>query len=360
MNNAAKVDSPFKLVVGLAAVVVILAGLKTSADFLSPILLAIFFAILITPIYFWLQRRGLPAWVAMLVVLAGIVTGAIALSLFFSAAVNQLLAQLSTYQDAATANLAELQGNWPALAGGETAAAVAARASQLMRSMLLGVLGLVSTMVVIVVVMIFCILEARPVHRRLEASLGEGSPLLQQATGFARSMVRYFAIRTRINLFTGFLVVLMLLLLRIDFALLWGVLTFFLSYVPYVGIVLATAPSVAIAFAQGGVFKAVLVILGVSVINLSAENVVAPTLLGRGLSVSPVIVFVSFIFWASILGAPGTVLAMPLTIVVMLVLAAFDSTRWLAVLMGMPANGFDLSEDVPGETKLSTDTGTTA
>jgi AI-2 transport protein TqsA len=360
VNNAAKVDSPFKLVVGLAAVVVILAGLKASADFISPILLAIFFAILITPIYFWLQRRGLPAWVAMLLVLAGIVTGAIALALFFSSAVNQLLAQLSTYQDAATANLAELQSNWPALGSGETAAAVADGASQLMRSMLLGVLGLVSTMIVILVVMIFSILEARPLHRRLEASLGEGSPLLQQATGFARSMVRYFAIRTRINLFTGFLVVLLLLLLRIDFALLWGVLTFFLSYVPYVGIILATAPSVAIAFAQGGVFKAVLVILGVSVINLSAENVIARTLLGRGLSVSPVIVFVSFIFWASILGASGTLLAMPLTIVVMLVLAAFDSTRWLAVLMGMPAQGFELSADAPEETKLSTDTGTTA
>lgn len=361
VGNIVRESSPFRLVVSMAAVVIILGGLRASAGFISPILLAIFFAILITPIYNWLMHRGLPTWLAMLLVLVGIVAVGVALAIFFSSAINQLLAVLSTYQSEAAQNLEKLQSNFAGLDGADAAAALSAQAAQLMRVMLGAILSLVSTSIIIVVVTIFSVLEAGPLYKRLQAALGEDSAMLQQATGFARSMVRYFAIRTRINMFTGILVTLMLLLLRVDFAMLWGVLTFFLSYVPYVGIVLATAPSVAIAFAQGGAIKALLVILGVTAINLSAENIIAPTMLGRGLSVSPVVVFVAFLFWAWVLGAPGTLLAMPLTIAIMLLLAAFDSTRWVAVLMGMPAKGFSMSETTDGRQAASaTDTGSSA
>ena len=132
------------------------------------------------------------------------------------------------------------------------------------------------------------------------------------------------------NLITGAGISLFLLLLGVDFALLWGVLTFFLSFIPYIGIVVATIPAVLLAWAEYGPAWAILVIIGVMIANGVAENVVAPKLIGKGLSISPLVVFLSFFFWSWVLGPLGMFLSMPLTVIVLLVLESFDETRWLA------------------------------
>jgi predicted PurR-regulated permease PerM len=73
------------------------------------------------------------------------------------------------------------------------------------------------------------------------------------------------------------------------------------------------------------------------VINVLAENALSPMLMGRGLSLSPTVLFLGFIFWAWLLGGPGAFLAAPLTIFVVLMLETFPETRWLAAVMGMSA-----------------------
>ena len=361
MPNVTQQTSPVRLFTGTAAVVIILAGMRIASGFIGPIFVGVFFAILIVPIYAWLRRKGAPAALAMLAIVAGVLVLGVGLYLFFSAAASQLLRSLATYQEQIAANLHQYDGLLAAVGQpADATSSLAGGSAHLIRIMLTSIVSLLSTSIVILVVVIFTVLEAGQMRTRLAAVLGAESTLLRQATGFAHAIVRYFAIRTRINLFTGAAVMIMLLVLGVDFAALWGILTFFLSYVPYVGLVVATAPSVAIAFAQGGLFKAGLVILGVAIINLSAENILAPTMLGRGLSVSPVVVFVGFLFWTWILGAPGTVLAMPLIIVVMMVLGAFDSTRWLAVLMGMPPAGFDLDSSPAADQPSTPDRGPSA
>jgi AI-2 transport protein TqsA len=112
-------------------------------------------------------------------------------------------------------------------------------------------------------------------------------------------------------------------------------LTFFLSFVPYIGPVLAVAPAVLLALAEFGLTRAVLVITGVTVINILAENVLSPTLMSRGLSISPTVVFLSFVFWAWLLGGPGAFLALPITLFVAVMLDTFPETRWLSSLMGI-------------------------
>jgi AI-2 transport protein TqsA len=92
---------------------------------------------------------------------------------------------------------------------------------------------------------------------------------------------------------------------------------------------------VVLALAEHGVTSALLVIAGVTVINILAENALSPMLMGRGLSISPTILFLGFIFWAWLLGGPGAFLAAPLTIFLILMLESFPETQWLANVMGM-------------------------
>ena len=115
----------------------------------------------------------------------------------------------------------------------------------------------------------------------------------------------------------------------------WGILAFFLSFIPWIGLPLAVAPAVVLALAEHGLTSALLVIAGVVLINVLAENAVSPMLMGRGLSLSPTVLFIGFIFWAWLLGGPGAFLAAPLTIFLVLMLETFPETRWLASVMGM-------------------------
>jgi AI-2 transport protein TqsA len=127
----------------------------------------------------------------------------------------------------------------------------------------------------------------------------------------------------------------------VDFPLLWGILTFFLSFVPYVGLFIALTPAVVLALVEFGLSRAMLFIVGVIVVNIVAENVLSPMLMGRGLNLSPTVVFLSFILWAWVLGGPGAFLAVPITLFVIGMLETFPETRWLANLMGAssPSSG---------------------
>jgi predicted PurR-regulated permease PerM len=165
---------------------------------------------------------------------------------------------------------------------------------------------------------------------RLRESQGADHPQVQRLTSFATRVSKQFALRGVVNLFTGATFSIFLLLVGVDYALLWGVLTFFLSYIPYLGIVLAGAPAVILALAEFGLPQALLVVLGLTVINLSAENVLQPNLMGRGLNIAPAFVFLGFMLWTWLLGAAGAFLAMPMTIMIVLALEAYPETRWLA------------------------------
>jgi predicted PurR-regulated permease PerM len=177
----------------------------------------------------------------------------------------------------------------------------------------------------------FAMLDAANLKTRLQLGLGADNPMLARFHELTNNMVRYILARTLVNLCTGVAVTGMLLILGIDFALLWGVLTFFLSYIPYLGIFLATVPSVLLALVEGGIGMAIIVIIGVTIINFAAENLVAPKIIGHGLSISPVVVFIAFFFWSWLLGPLGMFLSMPATVLIIFVLRAFDETRWVAL-----------------------------
>ncbi len=202
-------------------------------------------------------------------------------------------------------------------------------------AVLSGISGFLSNLFLILMIMLFLLGEGPAMMNRLRASAGRDNPQVARLTAVGQSVVRQFGLRAVVNLVTGAGVTVLLFLLGVDFPLLWGILTFFLSFVPYIGLVLAVTPAVVLALAEFGVTRAVLVIAGVVVINVLAENVLSPMMMGRGLNISPTIVFLSFIFWAWLLGGPGAFLALPITLFLAVMLGTFPETRWLASLMGV-------------------------
>jgi AI-2 transport protein TqsA len=337
MENGLRRPSLLRVIVALAAIVVVLVGMRIGAPILNPILFAVVLALLFSPLYSWLGRRGFSTPLALLIML--VFVGATFAGLFFTlgASIGRFTQRLGFYTSQLDGRLDDLDALIERLGISNFDLKDVVKPGALAEALgvvLSGIAGFLSDLFLILAIMLFLLAEGGTMMDRLRASVPEDNPQVARLTVFGQNVVRQFGLRAIVNLVTGAGVTILLLVLGVDFPLLWGILTFFLSFVPYVGLVLAVAPAVVLALAEFGLSRAVLVIVGIVVINVLAENVLSPMMMGRELNLSPTIVFLSFILWAWVLGGPGAFLAVPITMFVIGMLETFPETRWLANLMG--------------------------
>jgi AI-2 transport protein TqsA len=338
----------------LAATVVVLVGIRLSAPILNPIFFAVVLTLLFSPIYSWLKRRGLPSPLALVIML--VVIAAIFIALFFilGVSISTFSERVGFYTSQLHSQLVDLDALLERLGLSNVDLRDVIKPSALtdvLGTILSGIAGFLSDLFLILVIMLFLLAEGPAMMDRLRAGTSGNNPQVERLTTIGRSVVRQFGLRAIVNLVTGAGVTVLLFFLGVDFPLLWGILTFFLSFVPYIGLVLAVTPAVVLALAEFGVSRAVLVIAGVIVINILAENVLSPMMMGRGLNISPTIVFLSFVFWAWLLGGPGAFLALPITLFVAVMFDTFPETRWLASLIGVAdVNSSAVNGNTPGAT----------
>ena len=339
-----------RVMVVLAATVIVLVGIRLGAPILNPILFALVLSLLFSPVYSWLKRRGLPSPLALVIML--LVIGALFMGLFFilGVSISRFSERVGFYTSQLNSQLGDLDDLLERLGLSNVDLRDVVKPNALagaLGAILSGVAGFLSDLFLILMIMLFLLGEGSAMMGRLRAGAGRDNPQVERLTTVGRSVVRQFGLRAVVNLVTGAGVSVLLFLLGVDFPLLWGILTFFLSFVPYIGLVLAVTPAVVLALAEFGVSRAVLVIAGVIVINILAENVLSPVMMGRGLNISPTIVFLSFILWAWLLGGPGAFLALPITLFVAVMLDTFPETRWLASLMGISDADAGAADDAP-------------
>ncbi len=146
-------------------------------------------------------------------------------------------------------------------------------------------------------------------------------------------MRKYMTVLTGINFLVGLGDTIFLMYMGVDFALLWGLLAWFMGYIPSVGFIIALIPPVLMAYAQYGLQSAIIVAIGYILINGGVQNFVQPKVMGNSLKISPVVVFVGVFIWGYLLGGIGAILAVPMTLLVVIIMENFEGTRPLAILM---------------------------
>jgi AI-2 transport protein TqsA len=336
--TALRQPSILRVMLGLAATVVVLVGMRLAAPILNPILFALVLALLFSPIYAWLTRHRIPTPLALVIMLVGLTVLFVGIFLIMGVSIARFSGEIGSYAGKLNVQVSNLQdlAKSLGLSNVDIHDAVQPRAlAGAIGNVLSGVADFLSNIFLILIIVLFFLAEGPAMMNRLHANAGGDRPQVARLTVFGRNVVRQLGLRAIVNLVTGAGVTILLFILGVDFPLMWGILTFFLSFIPWIGLPLAVAPAVVLALAEHGIDRALLVIAGVIVINILAENALSPMLMGRGLSLSPTVLFLGFIFWAWLLGGPGAFLAAPLTIFVVLMLETFPETRWLAAVMGM-------------------------
>lgn len=322
----------------IAALVVIVAGMKAAASLIVPFLCAAILAVLVAPPVFWLQRRRCPLWLAILLVMSGVLVLEVAIGLLLGNSINDFIAVLPDYQQQLTTRFAGVLEQLGA-SGVDTrhlslnTLLDPAKAMGWTATLLSSLTGLLGNTVLILFTVVFLLFEAAEFPAKIRAALGREAPLAEFER-FAAGLNRYMVIKAATSLGTAVLTGLLLALLGVPFAVLWGVLTFFLHFVPNIGSIIAAVPPVLLALVGGGVGTALLVVAGAVAINLVVGNIIEPRYLGRGLGLSTLVVFVSLVFWGWVFGAIGMLLSVPLTMALKIALEATPATRWAAVFLG--------------------------
>jgi AI-2 transport protein TqsA len=345
VTTALRQPSFLRVMLFLAATVVVLVGMRLGSPILSPILFAVVLSLLFSPIYSWLRRHRVPTPLALVLMLAGLTVLFGGIFLLLGVSITRFSGDIGSYTGQLNGQLANFQQLAKSLGLSNVDIRDAVKPSALtgaIGAVLGGLADFLSDIFLILLITLFLLAEGPAMMGRLRASAGADHPQLKSMMTFGHSVVRQLGLRAIVNLFTAAGVVLLLWVLGVDYPLMWGILTFFLSFIPWIGLPIAVAPAVVLALAEYGLDRALLVIAGVVVINVAAENILSPMLMGRGLSLSPTVLFVGFIFWAWLLGGPGAFLAAPLTIFVALIFQTFPETRWIASLMVVGATDADV------------------
>ena len=321
-----------------AAFVILVAGMKAAQPILVPFLLSVFIAIISAPSMFYLQRRGLPTAIALLLVLAAVISMLFLVAILVGNSIEDFRQSLPLYQSRLQDQLGALISLFAKvginLSLGEVQAYFDPGVVMRMVANTLNGLGSVLTNgFLILLTVAFILAEASSFPAKLHRVLDRPEHSLPGFDHFLQTVKQYMAIKTWVSLATCAIVWLGLWLLGVDYPFLWGVMAFFLNYVPNIGSIIAAIPAVLLALIQLGWGHALAVALLYLAINIVMGNVVEPRYMGKGLGLSTLVVFLSLIFWGWVLGPVGMLLSIPLTMTVKIAMDNNEETRWIAILL---------------------------
>ena len=343
MPKHEKTTTMLRSLVGAAAFCVIVAGLRAAADIITPILIAAVISVICMPLLAWLQRRGVPMTLAVSLILLGVATVALAIPLFVGASLRDFLGHFNEYQEQLRRVELEVMAylethgvdtpqrsllDWNESQAGKS----------LIEGMLKGIaLSFVKAFIILFLVA-FMLTEAAHFHRKIAAAFSRslGAEHIEEVI---KNIWRYLTIKTFVSMLTGVTVAVMLIILRVDYPLLWGFVAFAFNYVPNIGSILAAVPAVMLALLETGPGLAIVIAVGYLLINSILGNILEPRWQGHGLGLSPLVVFVSLLFWGWVLGPVGMLLSAPLTVAVKIACNSYRDTEWIAILLGPKLGG---------------------
>lgn len=327
----------------LIIVVVFIGGvvLWLAKPVLFPFFLAIFLSFMLSPVLDFLTRLKIPKAVSViLIIIVSFLVIYLLGALFYSSG-KTFASGFSKYEQNISSILTSIQEKFK-LSRLEWEPFNWVEQLDLSRigSFLLSSLGpffaFISNLFLIFIFLIFILAGRGRAKAKIKNSFSDAralkiSDVLQNIDN---QIQRYLAIKTVISLFTGIFTTIILLFFGVDFAIVFGFITFLLNYIPNIGSIIATAFPVAIAVFQfETLWQALWILIILISIQMIMGNLVEPRVMGKGLGLSPLVVLFSLFFWGWLWGIPGMILAVPIAAIIKIVCSNIPELNFIAVFM---------------------------
>jgi predicted PurR-regulated permease PerM len=323
---------------GLAAIVIVVAGLQAFGSLLGPVFLALMLVVTVTPVTG--RRRGRARWVVTIATLVAVYLILLALVGALVYAVAELVRVLPGYGPQVNVLLTEASGWLATLGIGPDQIQTAlsqfdlAGAVGFLQGLLGQLTGVLSTVLLVLSVLLFMSIDAASMPERLRAIGRERPHVVTALNSFAQGTRRFLLVSTIFGLIVAVLDVVALVVLGVPLPLLFGLVSLIANYIPNVGFVVALVPPAALALLHGGPSLMIAVIITFLVINVVVQTIIQPRFVGDAVGLSVTTTFLALVFWGWVIGPLGALLAIPLTLLAKALLVdASPQTRWLNALV---------------------------
>ena len=338
-NNLPKEQS--LTVLNIAAFIIIIAGIIFAKSIIAPFLMALFISIICAQPIFWLEKKKVPKGLSILIVLIGI------LSIFFGFGylIGNAIASFTSNAPNYEADLKAISETFIQFLNNNGITVTKDQLpnlsdpSRILSYTVVAVNELVNMMgntFLVFLTILFMLLELNSFSDKLRAVFNGPPESFGYLTKITDSIRRYLGIKTIFGILTSILLYIALSIIGLNYAILWALIAGLMSYIPNIGSIIAAIPALLFALLQLGMGGAVWTLLSFMAVNNILGNFIEPKIMGKGLSLSTLVVFLSLIFWGFVLGTVGMFLAVPLTISIKIALEQNEKTRWIAVLLGTP------------------------
>ncbi|HSN37925.1 MAG TPA: AI-2E family transporter [Arthrobacter sp.] len=329
------------ILLALAGATVVAFGLGAMRGIVTPVFLAFVLTLCVHPIRRWMQARGISRGIATGTTIAAVFGLLVAFAAVFVASLAQFSALLPQYAPQMAqlgANIAatlESLGFGPEQAQEVLNGFTPDRIIAFLGGLLGNIASLLGSLVIILTMLILMAVDGSRVPAILTHLNHHRPALVSALIGFGTGVRRYLVATTVLGIAQGLFNWLILVILQVPGALLWGLLSFICSFIPNIGYFIAIVPPLFFGFLAGGwpTVWAIIIIYGG--INGVIQSIIQPKYVGSAVSLSETLTFVSVLFWTVVLGPVGAILAVPLTLFVRTILLDADpSLSWWRALTG--------------------------
>lgn len=325
--------------VQIAAYLFIIAALMYASSIITPLLLALFISVVCAQPIRWLQKRKVPNGIAVLIVLFGILLVFFGMGEIVARTVSQFRADIPLYDsrmsELSTTIFTTLDNLGLDISLDNLETSVNASKIMSYSAGILGALGnVMSNTLLILFIVIFMLLEINSFKTKMQAIVKTSEGTLDYINRIDSSIRNYLGLMTLLSLITGVAIWLALTIIGVKYAILWSLLAFLLNYIPNFGSIIASVPAIIFALIQMGTGGAIWTVVTFVTVNMVVGNIVQPAVMGKGLGLSSLVVFISLIFWGFIFGTVGMFLSVPLSMVAKIAFEQKENTKWIAIMLG--------------------------
>jgi predicted PurR-regulated permease PerM len=312
--------------------------MRYAADLLAPFLISIALSIVLSPVLRYLQKKHIPkiASLILLIILSAIPI--IVLGGYIGSEVHEFSSNINTLKAEFESTLGKfilyLQNMGIAVNESDIKAIMqTSSVSEIIKNLASQASTQFSNVFLILFTVAFMLMESQYMHRKMVYIFSKSNISLEDGMQIIDKINTYFIIKVKTSLVTALWAFIVLWYYDIPYFYMWASLAFFLNFIPVVGSIIAAVPAILFAMVDQGVATAVWVSLWYITINMVVGNILEPRIMGKGLGLSAMVIFLSMTLWGWVMGPTGMILSVPLTMAMQFLFAQYEETEWMALIL---------------------------
>lgn len=335
-------SSGTKVLISLAAAVIVLIGLGRISSIVGPVFLALVLTICVYPVKQRLLLRGVPPVLAGMATILSVyaMVGALVASLWVSAVqLTRLLPQFAPQITELGNDLRIFLHDTLGIGDEQVRAIVDSVDLRVLIDTAYNLLGsamnLGSGMVFLLLLVMFMSIDATYFPTILAVVKEKRAPVVEALSNFAKLSRSFMIMTTIFGAIVAVLNLALLLILGVPGAGLWALLSFVCGFIPFIGFWISLVPAAIMALLAGGLPTFIGVVAFYGVINSLIQSIIQPKFVSGSVNLNMTLTFLSVIFWSALLGPLGALMAVPLSLFARAILVdSHPQAAWLRPFIG--------------------------